>query len=657
MRAAPGARVPSASVRPSRSTLRLVRSLFAVALACGGVAVFGVGPAAAQEKSFTFPEVRIDATVLPDGSMDLVEHRTFLFTGGEFSVGTYGIDWPHDLVEGFGVQQDRVLLSTRDVSDGPFFQAEWDFPTFETGRQTFDISYRVRCAVRAYTDRAHLYWQFLGTSDAVTAHLLVTVHLPGAATGQEVRAANDCPPPPAEPPATVQSRPLERGEVLAKAFGPANGTFDIPDPQTVVFEVRDVAADGFAEGSILMPPAAVPLAFQQDHAIGGDALEREPLPGGTPSWFSDPHHRHLLALWLLAGLPVLWILIVVATRIRDRVGVPDDVTEPPEPIDPVDLAVLWGASRGQTFSTTAYSTEILHLARVRVIDMQPVGTVSNPSDFQVKLVAEPQTDVDRDFVDFLFGKDALPGVPGRPDLPTDPPEEVVATAGPSTRVSLNSLRRKGSNSRLKRWSNDLTARAKSRMGTLPKEQKRLGRRVIFWTALLGPVAGIALSVSAGDVAGLPQAFIWESILVGTITAFSVPPKLDPAFRARMAPWWGFRKYLKEFSSLPDAPALAIVIWEQYLEYAAALGVAKEVARQVGSLVPAERLPSPWPGAPSGASAVAWVAAFHTLSAVPPSTAVSRSGSSSSGIGSFSSFGGSFSSGGGFGGGGTHVGAR
>src|SRR5919198_3703498 len=135
----------------------------------------------------------------------------------------------------------------------------------------------------------------------------------------------------------------------------------------------------------------MPLAFQQDHPIGSDALEREPIPGVNTSWFADRNHRYFLALMVLAGLPVLWILIVIVTRLKDRVGVPDNVTQPPEPIDPVDLAVLWGASRGQTFSTTGYSTELLHMARTRVIDLRPVGTVSNPSDFEVRKIGQPQS--------------------------------------------------------------------------------------------------------------------------------------------------------------------------------------------------------------------------------------------------------------------------
>ncbi|HEX9375794.1 MAG TPA: DUF2207 domain-containing protein [Actinomycetota bacterium] len=617
-----------------------------------------------EDKSFTFPEVRIDATILADGSMDLVEDRTFLFTGGTFSVGTFGVDWPHDLVEGFRVSQDGAPLNVRDVSSGTFFQAEYDFPQFETGRQTFEIAYRVRCAVRVYTDRAHLYWQFVGTADAGTDHVLVTVHVPGAALGSLPRPDRDCPPPPAEPPGNgvIETRSLRPGEVLAKGFGPANGTFRLNDPQTVVFEVRDVPAGGFVEGSILMPPASVPLAFQQDHAIGNREIGREPFPGektGFWGWFASRHNRHLLALWLLLGLPVFWLLVVIAARVRDRMGAPNDVTEAPEPIDPVDLAVMWGKLRGQTFSTTAYGTEILHLARTGVIDMVPEGTVSDPTDFQVRLTGEPQTDVDRDFVSFVFGRDgkaAKDAKTAKDASPARPDEPVWASAGDAP-VSLNSLRHKGGSRRFKKWSNDLTARMKARLGRVPKQEKRFGKRLIAWSALGGTAAGIALSVSGGDVAGLPQLFIWEAILLGGGLALAVPPRLDPEFRARMAPWRGFRKYLKDFSSLPDAPALAVVIWERYLEYAAALGVAKEVAEQVGSLVPVERLPSPWPGAPGGANALVWVSAFHTASRIPPSSAVSSSSSSSHGISSFSSSGGSFSGGGGGGGGGTHAGAR
>jgi uncharacterized membrane protein len=131
----------------------------------------------------------------------------------------------------------------------------------------------------------------------------------------------------------------------------------------------------------------------------------------------------------------------------------------------------------------------------------------------------------------------------------------------------------------------------------------------------------------------------------------------PEFRERVARWKAFRRFLRRFSSLPDAPAMAVVIWGRYLAYAVALGVADEVEKQVKALVPEEELPAPWAGGPSGVQGLVW---FHhvSTSASAPVGYSSSSGSSGS-VGSFSGGGGGgggFSGGGGGGGGGTGGGA-
>ncbi|HEX6230940.1 MAG TPA: hypothetical protein VF029_04455 [Actinomycetota bacterium] len=125
----------------------------------------------------------------------------------------------------------------------------------------------------------------------------------------------------------------------------------------------------------------------------------------------------------------------------------------------------------------------------------------------------------------------------------------------------------------------------------------------------------------------------------------------------------FRAYLKDFSDLPNAPALAAVVWDHYLEWAVALDVADEVERQVRALVPVERLRSPIPGGPTG---VAGINAWHSFRSATPTivlrsmASASSSGSTSGGFGSGSSSSGfssgGFSGGGGGGGGGTGGGA-
>jgi uncharacterized membrane protein YgcG len=147
-----------------------------------------------------------------------------------------------------------------------------------------------------------------------------------------------------------------------------------------------------------------------------------------------------------------------------------------------------------------------------------------------------------------------------------------------------------------------------------------------------------------------------------VALIKIHARLGLEDRTRVKRLEAFRTYLKDFSDLPNAPALAIVIWEQYLEWAVALGVADEVEKQVKALVPGREPPRADPGAPTG------LAGLTAVAAVPVGGARARPGLDGQReqrilerrVGSFSSSGGfsggGFSGGGGGGGGGTGGGA-
>ena len=156
----------------------------------------------------------------------------------------------------------------------------------------------------------------------------------------------------------------------------------------------------------------------------------------------------------------------------------------------------------------------------------------------------------------------------------------------------------------------------------------------------------------------PLAFILAVVAVvsrwvaGPFMAARLPENL----RERVARWAAFRRFLKEFSTFEDAPALAVVIWERYLVYAVALDVAGRVEKQVREILPPEDVPEPWPGALRGVEGFSY---YHHWSATSQAYVVPAAASAvgwSSGWGSSSSGGGfgggGFSGGGGGGGGGT-----
>jgi uncharacterized membrane protein len=596
---------------------------------------------ALSAKSYDFPEVRIDATVQPDGSIDLVEKRTFDFDG-QFSFAFFTISEPPQMIQGFTVREGDRQIPFADESSYEF-KARWNFAA-EDEQRTFTISYRVLCAVDVWADTAHLDWQFIGTGwEVPTDHAFIRVHLPEAAANPKriERPISPCTPAPSAAPA--ETRPLAPGETLAWGHGPLGGDVRVPDPQTVTFEISDLPEFTFVEGSIVFPETAVPLSYQTPAEFRETIVAIEAEAAET----ANAERRVLLAeeaqrdarrrfLWfLMAGVVVAFILLVLIARLRDRVrGVPKILQSPPEDIHPVELAQMWAVANGTLGMSNVYRTQMLHLARVGAIELQAVGHVTDPKDFRVRLRdmkdVEPR---DVEFLEFLFPKS------------TDDD------------IGLSSLKPTGQRkTELREWWKLVDSSGKSVLrGLLPS---------LRWESLTTTLLGIGAVAAGGLMAGLIQSPVGLLLipvgLIGmTIAHILIKPRIGEQGRERMAKWRAFRRFLTEFSSLPEAPTMAVVIWEQYLVYATALGVADQVEKQVKALIPPEELPSPWQGAPSGVNALSFVHSFNTVpvhsaaSVAPPST------STSSGIGSFSSSsggGGGFSGGGGGGGGGTGGGA-
>lgn len=592
-------------------------------------------------KDYHFPEVVIDATVLPDGSVELDERRTFDFRG-DFTFATFTVAWPFELIEGFEVTEDGQPIAATPTPTPDGLSATWTF-TASDERRTFRIRYRALCAVDAYDDAAHLSWQFVGTGwDKETDLLRVTTHLPEAARGGVDRPTT-CPA--GVSPQGLRTRPLRDGETLAWGHGPLAGEVRITDPQTVVLTVRDLRPFTFVEGSILFPIEAVPLAPIEPGPGRAGVLAEEGRLAEEANALRRQHRLETGLVWvLLFAVPLFAATMVMVARRRDRVpGVPRYLQEPPEDIHPVDLAMLWSAAEGHLEPKNAYRAQMLHLARTRAIDVQAVGPVSDPEDFMLRLRERPDG-IDGEFVEFLFAGDG------------------------DSAVSMRSIKNRGPRkAELTDWWTKAGSRTKRYITRIVKGRTRAERTVLTIGTLGAAAYGWWRSVGAlegpGFFTGLVGPFAFALVVVGVasrvIAGRLMPARLPAKLRARVARWAAFRRFLKEFSTFDDAPALAVIVWEHYLVYAVALGVADRVEEQVRELLPPEAIPEPWPGAPHGIEGFStyrhWSASSRAYVAPAAAASVGWSsgwGGSSSGGGG----GGGFSGGGGGGGGGTGGGA-
>ncbi|MDO5837041.1 MAG: DUF2207 domain-containing protein, partial [Methanobacterium sp.] len=56
-----------------------------------------------------------------------------------------------------------------------------------------------------------------------------------------------------------------------------------------------------------------------------------------------------------------------------------------------------------------------------------------------------------------------------------------------------------------------------------------------------------------------------------------------------AKWHGFKKYIQDFSLIKEYPPESVVVWNKYLVYATALGVADQVRKSMGMTLPKDQL--------------------------------------------------------------------
>ena len=606
----------------------------------------------AVTKEFHFPEVTVDGTVTEDGDLLLQEARTFDFRNGPFTFAYFNVSDPDDHLRDFTITErlgdgrevpvEPDYASHSIVTEG--FQARWSYQA-EDEERTWVFRYRVACAVDVYTDTAHLNWQFIGTGwDRPTAHAVITVHLPPRFPQQTVRRTECNPAEQATSSGT--GTPLVRGDVRAFGHGPLNGQVTLVDPRTIRYDVREVPPASYVEGSILFPRDAVPTALATDQPGLRSILDQEAL------WVEQANAirtRHLTerrwVFGLLIGVPLALGLLVLLARWRDRVRDVPRVLDQPPGDDAVGAAALWSAWEGHLSPQNAYRAQVLRLARLGAIELRAEGRVSDPKDLTIvrrKRVLDMPKEIDQDFLWLLFGRGA------------DAVDEVSL-------MNPKPGRARDSYSRYSAWWTAVRMKSGDLVRRIQQGDARL-ESVAATTVAIG-AAGYGIWTAVWGLGGAIGWWLLPVAVVSLVVALRlIHARLGTDDRERVKRLEAFRTYLREFSSLPDAPALAVIIWEQYLEWAVALGVAQEVEKQVRVLVPVEQLRSPIPGGPTG---LAGLNAFHSFQSAAPtivmtSIASVSSGSTSGGFGSFSSSsgfsGGGFSGGGGGGGGGTGGGA-
>lgn len=281
--------------------LLVARVLFAVLVLLVGV--LGPTRAFASDRSYEITKVDIDATLDEDGTLHVVETRTFDFDGSfhgvywniptgynsdngknvEVSVTSAGESTTGSLVpfsrSGAGDDGTFAVTDQGDVTQLKIYSAH------EDEKASFTISYDATGIASRWSDTGELYWKFVSDGwDVKSQNVTCTLHLPVPA-GESVSAGDN---------------------VRAWGHGPLDGSVSFSG-NDVVFTSPGVGTSEYAEMRVTFPETWV--AQMEQGAMG----RLDSILSDEQRWADEANARRARARALVYGTGAVALAAAVAT--------------------------------------------------------------------------------------------------------------------------------------------------------------------------------------------------------------------------------------------------------------------------------------------------------------------------------------------------------
>jgi uncharacterized membrane protein len=632
---------------------------FALCLIAGICLSFA--PASAYAKSYTMPNVSIEADASSNGDLAVSETRTFDFDGS-FSAVWWNFN---NLPSGSQIKIDSVSVTangkTTTLSSVPF-QQSWRNSggpskaaySFDGQQDTvyvfYDISdsqaevtlnYTVLNAVQVYSDTAELYWQFVGSEwEQDSENISLTLNLP-----------------------IPQGAEITKGETLsAWGHGPLDANVAIDETTgQITCSVPHLSADSYAEIRVACNPEWFSGVVQKDPNAHFDSERLDTIKSEEQTFADETNKQRLIALGSTALAIVVCLAICLwALYSFKRYGKElkptftekywRDVPEPGE-----HPAVIGRIMRFNSESNDDLTATLLHLVNEGAI-------LINKGTYEQKALIGKKT-----IEDYYLSR--APGYEGKLKTEVDRIafDLVFNTVGEGAEsVWLSAVSKFAEKNptvfteKLSDWQGEVTARTLN--GNYFEAYSSSKQAQMATIGVTTMILLIAIAYFTDNLLVLIPGII--TLLLTFILSFFMSRRTQRGADV-YARCEALKRWLKDFSRLNERPVLDIKVWGEFLVYAYMFGIADEVINELKNTVPElfetdESMATssyyvPWWAIYSSHSiAASGLAGFGSAFTTSINQSISAIQSASSGdFSSGGGFGGGFSGGGGggFGGGG------
>ncbi len=532
----------------------------ALALAALSAVLSGLVAGAAWATAYDHPAVEVSFRLRPDGSADAQEVRAFRFAG-TFSwaevrrstrgrYGTYGLRY-----EGVWDADTGDALPSTQRREGDEEVLRWTYHARDTTKR-FQIRYRITRAVQRYADVAQFYWQAVEGDHAPIGVVRVTVY------------------------------PPQPSPNLFKVFvhsRTAPGDLEIaPDLASARVQVRRVPQDSFVEVRALLDPALFPAApllrgetyesllEDERRQVAGELREG---PGGV---------RRAAGLVLVALVLVgayVWTYLSYGREPAVSYGGIYE-REPPRAIPPAVVSAILAQSRARPEDLVrGFAATLLEAARLGYLEVEEresaglLGTgLLRDTDLVYRLTDKGRALLAGRAIERARHERALE------PFEAEILQVVFRRAGAGDEVTSDQIeawgrRMEGRKSAFLRfveaWGTTLRQWFEERHFPLDDRRSETARNV-FMLALFGLMGGAFWVAPGSLVVVLPVGFALMGLAAKSLSRRTADAALE------VKRWDAFRRFMADFSAMRDAGPALLPLWDTYLVYATALGVAERL---------------------------------------------------------------------------------
>lgn len=545
-------------------------------------------PVAAHADGYSMTQTYISATVEADGSLTVVEGRQFDFdddingvfweinTGTNQQGGTAGVD-VLSVEEGDTAfnkvdsanKGDSGVYTIEQASDGVRIKV---FSPHESGDSAiYYVSYTMTGAVMNWADTAELYWKFVGdgwSADSDDVEM-------------EVRFAN----------AAAGTAAVKGDNFRAWGHGPLTGDVSLDaDEPMVTYTIPCVHQGEFAEARIAFPGDWVPQLAASGEERMSTILSEE------KEWADEANARRAHARMIANALAVLSVVAAVAftgtivmLKLRKRKPKPlfqdEYFRDVPSADHPAVLSALmsWNEVPDQ-----AYIATLMKLTDDRVIKLEQatvtkakkglLGREKEEQTYRITVTDEAWKAAKKDGIDRDVLKVFFAGV--KPD------KDGARSRTFSELEEYASERTVSVGDKLEDYQTTVKGKLEGRELIASDGSVALVAGLVLGVIIVFSILGSLFYTDFAEANVVAAAISIPVTIVGFVLSCTfrryTPEGAEVAARCKALKHW-----LEDFTRLKEAVPSDLILWNKLLVMGVALGVSKEVLRQLAEAVPAD----------------------------------------------------------------------